>query len=140
MIKRSFAVAKQDDSNTVPIANISALGNNTISEVVYPYGYYAVAPEKSQALTFNVLGQENNQASILYENLSRFSGLKVGEVQVGSQISKNSIKFSSNGDININNDNASISITSSNMVLSFGSAQFTITETGINSNVPITSP
>ena len=140
MIKRSITTQPQSDSTFNPTVKVSSFSNVTDSEVIYPYGYYAVAPVNSQAITLNILGQENNQASFLYNNTSRFKGLKAGEVQLGGQQTGNNIKFSINGDIIITNDNGSISLTSSNIILKFGTAEFTITESGINSNVPITSP
>tara|TARA_R110000772_G_scaffold251311_1_gene366279 strand:+ start:353 stop:796 length:444 start_codon:yes stop_codon:yes gene_type:complete len=140
MIKRSFTTQTQSDSTFNPTVKVSSFSNVTDSEVIYPYGYYAVAPVNSQAITLNILGQENNQSSFVYNNTTRFKGLSVGEVQVGSQQTGNSIKFFNNGNINIKNDKGSISLSSSNIILKFGAAEFTITESGINSNVPITSP
>tara|TARA_R110002096_G_scaffold50015_1_gene131724 strand:- start:3900 stop:4445 length:546 start_codon:yes stop_codon:yes gene_type:complete len=172
MIKRSITTQTQSDNTFNPTVKVSSFSNVTDSEVIYPYGYYAVAPVNSQAITLNILGQENNQSSFVYNNTNRFKGLGVGEVQVGGQKTGNSIKFFNNGDINIKNDQGfislsasniniehdkssillndsnikikhgvgSISLNTTNMVLKFGTAVFTITELGINCNVPIVSP
>ncbi len=140
MIKRSITVQQQSDNTFNPTVKVSSFSNVTDSEVILPYGFYSVAPANSQAITLNILGQENNQSSFVYNNASRFKGLSVGEVQIGSQQTGNNIKFLNNGNINIKNDAGYIMLSKDSIILKFGAAEFTITATGINSNVPITSP
>jgi len=140
MIKRSFTSNNQDDKKVVPTVKVSSFGNETISEVIYPYGMHAVAPSGSQALTFNVLAQENNQASIVYNNITRFKGLNPGDVVFGCPTAKSSILFSNNGDINIKTGSSKITLSNENITLSFGSATLIIESGSITSNVPINQP
>jgi len=110
LIKRTFTTVAQDDSNSTPLVNVSAFDNETISEVIYPYGLFSIAPAKCQSLTFNVLAQENNQASILYNNLTRPKNLKVGDVWVGCPTSSSYTLYQNDGGLEVITSKSSIVI------------------------------
>lgn len=104
--KRCLFVKSQSlttQNKQFPIAQILAFNNVREAEVVYPYGYFAVAPKDSQGVVFNALGSEDNQCVIAYDVRNRIAGLQVGETAAGNQIHQNFIKFTNDGTIHIYN-------------------------------------
>ena len=116
LIKWAKITLTDGDNDTWQRAQVKSIGENPKKIIaVYPYGIFAVAPVGSNVLMFNISGQEENAAGIPFDIKNRFKNLKEGEILVGNTKTKSFIKFSENGDIEIEGT-ANINITSANAV------------------------
>lgn len=82
-------------------AQVSSYGGVNEAHIMYPYGFYAVAPQNSQGVSFDLAGQPENKIVVPFDITTQFSGLKPTEVQIGNQKIKNYISFLADGSINI---------------------------------------
>jgi phage gp45-like len=101
LIKRGILTLVLPDNAPATGAQVVSLGDTTDTETVYPYGLSANAPAGSEAILFNIMGDESNKVALIYSPQTRFSNLQAGEVAVGNQIIKSHIKFDQNGNIEI---------------------------------------
>lgn len=101
LILKVVLKSNQEDGNFVYKSIVSAYGQQTYSEIYYPYGYYAVAPSGAVGIKINLSNQPENQITLPYEPNTRFTGNQVGEVQIGNQLQNIYIKFNNEGQIEI---------------------------------------
>ena len=102
LIKRAVVTLTNKDSGQFAATQVKWMRDKVaITEVVHPYGLSSNAPVNSLALMFNVMGQEENRAAIVYDPKNRFKNLKEGEVALGNFVTRSVIKFLENGDIEI---------------------------------------
>jgi len=102
--------SNQKDNKVFYTSQIKSNDAISISQVIYPYGMYAVAPKGSQGVTFNLSGQSENQVTLPYDAFTRFSGLQPTEVMIGNQVQKSFIKFKDKGDISIANKSGDLTV------------------------------
>lgn len=145
LVKRAVVTLTNKDSGQFAATQVKWMRDKVaITEVVHPYGLSSNAPVNSLALMFNVMGQEENRAAIVYDPKNRFKELKSGEVALGNFVTKSVVKFLENGDIEITGTNdQNISITGDNNVTIGGSNDINITgdndvTVGGNNTVAIT--
>jgi len=129
LIKRAFVTLTNKDSGQFASTQVKWFGNKVAAtEVVHPYGLSSNAPVNSFALMFNVVGQEENRAAIVYDPKNRFKNLKPGEVALGSFMTKSVVKFLENGDIEITGTaDQNINITGDSNVTIGGNSSITVT-------------
>lgn len=137
LVKRAAVTLTNKDSGQFAATQVKWMRDKVaITEVVHPYGLSSNAPVDSFALMFNVMGQEENRAAIVYDPKNRFKNLKSGEVALGNFVTKSVIKFLENGDIDITGFNdQNITITGNNNVTIGGNNTVAITG---NDSVTIT--
>jgi len=137
LVKRAVVTLTNKDSGQFASTQVKWMKNKVATiEVVHPYGLSSNAPVNSLALVFNVMGQEENRAGIVYNPQNRFKELKEGEVALGNFVTKSVIKFLENGDIEITGKNDQIIKVTGNSNITVGGST-TLNSTG---NVDITSP
>jgi phage baseplate assembly protein gpV len=115
MIKRAVVSLPGDDSGNVANTQVTYLGRTAQVEVIYPYGTAGKAPKDSQAIMFNIQGQEENRVIIEYRTTGRFKNLKDGEYIVGNEVTGAFVKFLENGDIEIDAGAANVNLTAANL-------------------------
>lgn len=134
MIKRATVSRPGDDSGNVSNTQVTYLGRTAQVEVIYPYGTAGKAPKDSSSIMLNIQAQEENRVIIEYRPTDRFKNLKPGEYVVGNQLTGAFVKFSENGDIEIDAGSANVNLTAANLnitgdVAVVGSTAFTGTVT-----------
>ncbi|MBK2125117.1 hypothetical protein [Fangia hongkongensis] len=129
IVKNSILIGDQKDNDVFYSASIQSFNNLTVSQIYYPYGYYAVAPKNSQGVTFSILSQEDNQVTFPYDAFTRFSGLQAGEIMLGHQIKRSYLKFT-------NDANIELKTPTGNMLLNVDSGTATI---NVNSSISVTT-
>jgi phage gp45-like len=105
LLRFSVSTTDQQDKST----NGKAFYNTQIksydglneTQVYYPYGFYAVAPQGSQFITLNIAGQAENKVSLPFDFTTQFTGLKAGEALMGNQRLKSFVSFLNDGSVNI---------------------------------------
>lgn len=122
-IKRAVTKSVQQDGTNFYNFKVSAFDKLSDSEAIYPYGYGASPPLNSRTITWQIMGYEENLASIAYDSTTRWKGLNPGEVKIGNQTIGTFIYFTSSGgviitstqgvtinggDVTINNGNLSV--------------------------------
>jgi len=129
LIKRAVVTLTNKDSGQFAATQVQWMRDKVaITEVVHPYGLSSNAPVDSFALMFNVMGQEENRAAIVYAPQRRFKDLKEGEVALGNFLTRSVVKFLENGDIEITGTaDQNINITGSNNVTIGGDNTIAIT-------------
>ena len=137
LIKRAVVTLTNKDSGQFAATQVSWMRDKTATtEVVHPYGLSSNAPLGSLALMFNVMGQEENRAAIIYDPKNRFKNLKPGEVALGNFVTKSVVKFLENGDIDITGmADQNINITGNSNITVGGNVTLNVT-----GNTDITSP
>lgn len=145
LVKRAAVTLVGKDSGQFAGAQVKWMRDKVATtEVVHPYGLSSNAPLNSLALMFNVMGQEENRAAIIYDPKNRFKNLKSGEVALGNFVTKSVIKFLENGDIEITGLNdQNIAITGDTNVTIGGNSTVAITgnntvTVGGNSSLDVT--
>lgn len=88
-----------EDTGNVQIVQIQYQGGGATAETIAPYGFASRAPVGSQAMVWNVLGQNDNKVCMSYDFSTRFKGLKPGETAVGNQVTGANVKFNAEGGI-----------------------------------------
>lgn len=127
LIKRGI-VSLIDDTGTYFRAQVEYLGKTKKIEVIFPYGLYGRPPKGSCAILFNVNGQEENMAGIVYDVLRRFTGLSDGEVVLGNPKTGSYVKMAASGNIELQTD-ADVTANCANATLTT-SGKTTIISTG----------
>jgi hypothetical protein len=115
MIKRAVVSLPGDDSGNVANTQVTYLGRTAQVEVIYPYGTAGKAPKDSSSIMLNIQAQEENRVIIEYRPTDRFKNLKPGEYVVGNQLTGAFVKFSENGDIEIDAGSANVNLTAANL-------------------------
>lgn len=99
--RNSTLTTAQQDNKRFYTAQVTSNKMTMTTQIVYPYGYYAVAPQGAQGITFQIMGQPENLVTIPYDAFTRFSGLQTYEVGLGNQFHRNWITFLNDGSINL---------------------------------------
>jgi hypothetical protein len=114
LTKRAVQISEQQDSTTNGKkwynTKIKAYGSIYETQVYYPYGYYANAPNGSQHYAISTAAQSENNMAFPYDNQTQFTGLKPGEVMMGHQRLKSFIKFLNDGSINLETPKGNLNI------------------------------
>lgn len=92
------------DDRPIPMSQFQYFNKVKDVIVIYPYGFSANAPLDNLAVLMNV-GHEDNSVAFPFSGGDRVKNLKPGEVVVGNFVSGSFVKFSQNGDIDINGQN-----------------------------------
>jgi hypothetical protein len=115
MIKRATVSLPGDDSGNVANTQVTYLGRTAQVEVIYPYGTAGKAPKDSSSVMLSIQAQEENRVIVEYRPTDRFKNLKPGEYVVGNQLTGAFVKFSENGDIEIDAGSANVNLTAANL-------------------------
>lgn len=129
LIKRGVVTKKTPDSGQFSVAQVKWLTGKTGNvEVIHPYGLSSYAPVGSLALMFNIMGHEENRASIINDPKRRFKDLKEGEVAIGNFLTRSYVKFKENGDIEVvGTNNRTVTITGDDTITVSGDSAINVT-------------
>ena len=97
LIKRAVVTNPGDDSKQFPVSQVRYLSKTQDAEMIYPYGFGALAPKDAICIVFNVNAQESNLAGIPTLPQSRIKNLKEGDVFMHNAKTGDSIKLTENG-------------------------------------------
>lgn len=100
LIKRCIITSRQEEKNFLT-CQIQFMGMIAQTQVFYPYGFKAFAPIGEPAITFNVLGQEDNKITMPYSfsGVSKLPAIESSEVMIGNPTTGNYIKIDKQGKI-----------------------------------------
>ena len=136
MIKYGAVSKPTDDSGRVQVVQVRTQSVTRDFLSLYPYGFFANAPEGSLAVMFNLNGQEENKAGIPFIPQETFAGaegrfkdLKPGEVLVGNVLTRAYVKFDLDGNIEVYSP-ANITATADANIIANAGADITATATG----------
>jgi len=102
LIKRCALTKPAKDNADYQIVQCQYLGKIADIEAASLYGYSYNATINSTGIMFSILGNEENRAAFFNLPQERFKNLKAGEVQIGSPVTKSSVKFALDNSIIIN--------------------------------------
>lgn len=115
MIKYGYVSLVKKDTDYYQLTQVTYQERAVDVHVIYPYGLAGNLPTNSLVLTFSVNGDPTDLAGIGNDPENRFKGLKEGEVQVGSPVYKQYIKFDNSGSISIQSEK-DVEITAPNLI------------------------
>jgi len=107
-IKRGKVTQAVVDQFTQPKVQIATLNGVRFAEPLFHYGSFAVAPEGSMAVAFNIGGEESNQSAIVYNPALRPADLAPGEYACGNFLKKNYLHFKEDGSVQLKTPNGVI--------------------------------
>lgn len=108
--KDGITNTQQNPKSGVYNAQIASYGSVNDCQILYPLGYYAVAPKDAQCIVFNIAGQSEKKLAIPFDSFTRFTGLQSYDVKFGNQRIKNFISFESDGSVNIETPKGNLNI------------------------------
>ena len=102
LIKRCALTRTARDNADYQLVQAQYLGHVATVESASIYGLSSSPPLNSTGIVFNILANEENRAAFFNIPQARFKNLKPWEVQIGNYLTRSSIKFAENKEININ--------------------------------------
>lgn len=119
IIKRCRVTLSYPDVKNYPYVQVEYNGKVQDVEVILPYGVSARIPVDALGHLFTINGDEGNKAGIFNTPTERFKQDVPGEVEFGSPLFGNSIRFKADGSVLIKNSAGSgvIEITKEGLVI-----------------------
>jgi len=130
MIKWGSLSKANSDNKSYPESQYEYNDNIKDAMNIFPWGMHANPPSNTLAVLVNISGHEENAVAIPVSSTDRLKGLKPGEVAFGSWVVSSYIKFTQNGNIEIESSNGI-------KVNSISDIEITAPNSIINGNVEI---
>lgn len=95
-------ISSLNDYGDIQTATAKALGKTQKVAVVPPYGLISVPPDGTLVLTYNLQGQESNQAAFAFETKKRIKGFQSGSTGIENYETQDHVLLHPDGSMHIN--------------------------------------